>query len=143
MRDKIATCPDDRGSTVVEFALVFCLLVLPATFGVVQYGYHYWSLQTGAAAAREAARQLAVGRAWTTCVLPEAQGKLNGPATSTVTVTTEPADLSTLAIGDTVRVNVSFASLRLGFLPLPDGGLVTESASARVENVPAAPLGCS
>lgn len=142
MRDQ-TPARTEHGSTVVEFALVFSLLVLPVTFGIVQYGYHYWSLQTGAAAAREAARQLAVGRAWSTCVLPEAQGKLNGPAISAVTVTTEPADLSTLEVGDTVRVDVSFSSLRLGFLPLPNSGLVTESANARVENVPAAPLGCS
>lgn len=143
MRDQSSMRRDERGSTVVEFALVFCLLVLPVTFGVVQYGYLYWSLQTGAAAAREAARQLAVGRAWSTCVLPEAEGKLRGPATSAVTVTTVPVDLSTLEVGDTVRVDVRFSSLDVGFLPLPDDGLVTESASTRVENVPAAPLGCS
>ncbi len=37
------------------------LVVFPLLGAILQYGYQYWSLETAAATAREAARALAVG----------------------------------------------------------------------------------
>ena len=46
--------------------------------------------------------------------------------------------------GSLVTVTVSFQSLHIGlpFLPVPDGGRVEESATARIEAVPGVRLAC-
>lgn len=135
---------DERGATAVEFALVFCLVILPMIFGIVQYGYQYWSLSTADAAAREAARQLAVGTDWT-CTRAGAITKISIPAVKTATPTvtrTSTGNLIAPQVGDIVTVRVQFDSLKLGFVPLPGGGRINRTAQARVENVPVAPLTC-
>lgn len=128
---------------MVEFALVVPI-VLMLILGIIQYGYHYWALSTAAASAREAARELIVGVDYAGCVAPEAQSKAAGPAVGSTapTVTTTPADPRTAAAGSTITVKVEFQSLDIGIFPVPDHGVVSHSASARVENVPAAPLPC-
>lgn len=135
----------DDGVNLVEFALVFCLVVVPLLFGVVQYSYMYWSLETAAATAREAARRLAVGEEWV-CVNgapvswdQEVRRQAGLPATGPVTVTPNGSaayNPAAATLGSVVTVTVSFDSLDLGFLPVPDGGRVTESAQARIQNVP-------
>ncbi|MDN4160619.1 TadE/TadG family type IV pilus assembly protein [Nocardioides abyssi] len=141
----------ESGATVVEFALVFGLVVLPLVFGVIQYGYHYWSLETAAATAREAARRLAVGTEYV-CVTDagvrraitwdeEVRRQAGNPAVGAVAVTPNGRgayDPTLQRLGGMVTVTVSFDSLHVGFLPLPGGGRVTESAVARIHNVPKA-----
>lgn len=134
----------ERGATAVEFALVFCFVVLPVTFGILQYGYHYWALSTADAAAREAARSLSVGTDWA-CTRSAAIGKVSGPAVgdrAPDATMSYASGSSTPAIGDIVRVRVEFDSLYVGFLPLPDGGAVDRTAEARVESVPETALPC-
>jgi Flp pilus assembly protein TadG len=128
---------DDRGSAAVEFAIVLPVLLL-VIFGILQYGYHYWALETASATAREAARRLAVGTDWT-CTVSEAQAAASIPATGTVTVTRSS---STPTQGSLVTVTVAFPSLDVGLVPLPDDGRVSETATARVESVPATALSC-
>jgi Flp pilus assembly protein TadG len=133
----------DRGSTLVEFALVVPVLLV-VMLGILQYGYHFWALQTASATAREAARRLAVGTAWT-CTSAEAVDRLAGPAVSAVPTPTYRygSGASTASVGDLVTVTVSFQSLYVGLLPVPGRGWVSESATSRVENVPDSPLNCS
>lgn len=136
---------DERGVNLVEFALVFCLVVLPLLFGIIQYSYLYWSLETAAATAREAARRLAVGEEWL-CVdgAPvtwdaEVRRQAGLPATGPVTVAPAgPAgyDPTAATLGSLVTVTVSFPTLDVGFLPVPGNGVVSETAEARVQNVP-------
>jgi Flp pilus assembly protein TadG len=135
-----------EGAVALEYALVAPVL-FAVMFGILQYGYHYWALETAAAAAREAAREMAVGTDWP-CARAEAAGKAAGPAVggpATVTLAyDDPA--GTASVGSHVAVTVSFRSLDLGLVPVPDGGTVSQTASARVENVPATPLvpaGCT
>lgn len=118
----------ERGGIVVEFALVVPLVVFPLLAAILQYGYHYWALETAAATAREAARQLAVGTD-PACVRAQAQGHAGGPALGAVTVTSTP---SPPADGGLVTVTVTFQSLDLKVLPVADDGVITESAQARV-----------
>lgn len=142
------TCPTgrrprgERGSTLVEFALVVPIL-LAVMIGILQYGYHFWALETASATAREAARRLAVGTEWA-CTKTEATNQLDLPAVSTVPHPTYryTSGSSTPTVGDTVVVTVTLQSLHIGFIPLPGGGLITETASARVEWVPPAAQGC-
>ena len=130
---------DDRGSTLVEFALVMPV-ILWILLGTLQYGYHYWALETAAATARDAARRYAVGTEQA-CTVAEAQAVARGPAVGPVTVSAPP---SAPAVGEVLSVTVSFQSLDLNLpvLPVPDGGVVSETAQARIESVPAAALTC-
>ena len=135
---------DDRGSTVVEFALVMPI-VLTLLMAIVQYGYHYWALETAAATAREAARRLVVGTD-PACTVDLARDHAAAPGVGSTAPTVTYAFDSGLARGqrgDLVTVTVSFQSLDIGLLPLPGGGVVTETASNRVENVPEDPLPCA
>jgi hypothetical protein len=132
----------EQGSTLVEFALVVPLL-LALMIGILQYGYHFWALETASATAREAARRMAVGTEWA-CTKAEAKAQLDRPAVSTVADPTYryTSGSSTPTVGDTVVVTVTLQSLHIGFVPLPGSGLITESARARVEYVPTTSQSC-
>lgn len=125
----------DRGATVVEFAVVV-VLVMSVLLGVLQYGYHFWALETASASAREAARRLAVGAdpRPSGCALTQAASRAAAPAVGPVVAT---ASTVAPAVGDVVTVTVGFQSLslHLPFLPLPGDGWVQESARATVESV--------
>jgi Flp pilus assembly protein TadG len=128
---------DETGSVVVEFALVFPVVLL-VLMAILQYGYHYWALETASATAREAARRLAVGTDWT-CTAGAARTASEGPAVGTVTVTRSPAQP---VQGGLVTVTVTFPSLFIGLVPLPAGGVVTQTATSRVESIPTTALTC-
>lgn len=138
---------DDRGAAALEFGLVFPLVVA-VIFGIIQYGYHFWSLQTAAATARETARLLIVGSDWG-CARAYGEGFASAPAVGATppSVTrryhADDGDPQTgPRIGSMVTVTVTFQSLDIGLFPLPDGGLVAETATARIENVPPQRLAC-
>lgn len=141
----------ERGSTALEFGLVAPLVFL-VIFGIIQYGYVFWALTTASASAREAARRMIVGRDWATCAQPEAVRQAANPAVGDDPVTatyryTDDAGVTLhrpVRVGDLVEVTVSFQSLNLGIplIPVPDGGVVTQTATARVENIPAVTLPC-
>jgi Flp pilus assembly protein TadG len=133
------------GASAVEFALVLPLLLL-LVFGIIQYGFYFWSLQGGSAAVRDAARFASVGKP-TSCAdfRLQVQGNLSSVGARNVAIT---RDFSSDSVqrGDTVTVRVEFDSvdLNLPFVPLPGGGQVVQEALARVENVPDAAIGdCS
>ena len=107
------------------------LVVFPLLAAILQYGYQYWSLETAAATAREAARALAVGTD-PACVTSVAQRNSGGPAMGAVQVTTSPA---VPLDGGLVTVTVTFQSLDLKFLPVSNDGVVTQTAEARVQKV--------
>ncbi|MGN6574399.1 MAG: TadE/TadG family type IV pilus assembly protein [Nocardioides sp.] len=139
----------ETGSASLEFGLVAPVIFL-LIFGIIQYGYLFWALQTSAATAREAARSLIVGTQ-EDCTLARAVDMAAGPAvgggTPSATATYhDPAGavVAEPVEGGLVEVAVSFDTLdmNLPFLPLPDGGHVTQRAEARVENVPPVPLAC-
>ena len=133
----------ERGSTVVEFALVFPMIVL-LVLGIIQYAYQYWALETAAATAREAARRLIVGTD-PTCTVQVASQHADFPNVgSTPPSVTYVVDNSTntLERGALVTVTVRLQSLDIGILPVPDGGRIVQSATNRVENVPAEALDC-
>lgn len=141
----------EDGATVLEFGLVAPVMFL-LVFGLIQYGYLFWSLTTASATAREAARQMIVGHDWDACVLPRAVEHAENPAVGDAPVQasyrlTDDAG-ATLSrgpqIGDLVEVTVSFQALYMGIplIPVPDGGVVSQTATARVENVPDSALPC-
>jgi Flp pilus assembly protein TadG len=149
MASRVMDLRRETGSAALEFGLVAPVIFL-LIFGIIQYGYLFWALQTSAATAREAARSLIVGTQQD-CTLARAVEMAAGPAvgaaTPTATATYHDPAGATVAgpvEGGLVEVAVSFETLdmNLPFLPLPDGGHVTQTAEARVENVPPVPLAC-
>lgn len=139
----------ERGAAALEFALVAPVILL-FVFGIIQYGYLFWSLETASATAREAARQLIVGTD-EQCVRDQAAGQAALPAVGDTppqvdVAYTDPdgAASTTPVVGGLVTVTVRFSSLdlHLPLLPVPDDGTVSEDGSARVENVPPVPLAC-
>jgi Flp pilus assembly protein TadG len=140
----------EGGAVILEFALV-SIVMLAVMFGVLQYGYLYWSLSTASATAREAARSLSVGVDWT-CVQERTIAAARSPSvgdddplvTRAYTTDGGVAEAGPV-VGSLVTVTVSFPTLDLNlpFLPMPDAGVVSQSATARIENVPSAALPCS
>jgi Flp pilus assembly protein TadG len=139
----------DDGATALEFGLVAPIIFL-LIFGIIQYGYLFWSLQTAAATAREATRQLIVGTD-EACALANARHMAEGPAIGSTTPPPTPVYrdgngnvVAAPVEGGTVSVAVSFQTLDMGlpFLPVPDHGNVTQEVTNRVENVPPVPLTC-
>ena len=142
---------EERGATALEFGLVAPVIFL-LLFGMIQYGYFFWSLTTASATAREATRRMVVGTDWSTCAETWAVTHARNAAVGDhdVRVTRAYADADGVPLtrdprpGDLVTVTVSFQSLDLGipFLPLPDGGTVTQSSVNRIQNVPDSALPC-
>lgn len=140
---------EERGAAALEFGLVIPVILM-VIFGIIQYGFVYWSLQTASATAREAARALIVGTT-EACALDRAEQHADNPAVGRAPVAVARySDASGVATagpveGGLVEVEVSLTTLDLNlpFLPLPDGGNVVQTAEARVENVPAVPLPCT
>lgn len=137
----------------VEFALVLPLLLL-IVFGLIQYGFYFWSMQGGSAAAREAARQASVGKpAGCTEFQTYVRERIGtvGDADSAVVTRSYSDDLGAaksaadVEVGDLVTVSVEFTSIDLNFpfLPFIDDGRVSQTAQARVDYVPATPESCA
>lgn len=141
----------EGGASAVEFALVASIL-FTLIFGTIQYGLYFWSLQSGAHAAREAARQAAVGALscpdFKTAVLNNSRGEQTGTVSAKRTFYTDATmatGSSPPAIGHVVKVVVTFDSIDLGlpFVPFIDKGRVSEQAVARVENVTTNSVNCT
>lgn len=134
----------ERGASAVELALVLpgvLLLIL----GILQYGYMYWSLETAAASAREAARRLAVGTSWEECARDEAIAKAASPAIGSSAAADAPsytdaqgAPVSGPEVGGLVSVTIRLQTLDLNIplLPMPNDAMIAETAEARVQYVP-------
>lgn len=130
----------------LEFALImpiFLLLVL----GTIQYGIYFWAAQGGSTAAREAARRAAVGD-FPTCTAFRSDIKsridsLGEEATAVISRNYHkgPGNVdSGVEVGDVVTISVTFRTptIDVPIVPFLKDGVVTESADARVENVPTA-----
>lgn len=137
----------------VEFALVLPLLLL-VVFGLIQYGFYFWSMQGGSAAAREAARQASVGKP-AGCTefrsyVRDRIGAVGDAAGATITRSYSnelgtPKSAADVEVGDLVTISVEFTSIDLNFpmLPFIDDGLVSQTAQARVDYVPTTPESCA
>lgn len=137
---------DDRGAAAVEFVLVAVFLFIPLVFAMIQYSMYFWSTQSAANAARDAARRGAVGQ---TCADMLASVKANTELyqSGTLNVTRRYYAASTTSYipanehatpsnTDNVRIVITYNSvnLNLPFVPFMGNGKVTETSLAKVEN---------
>ena len=145
-----------RGATAVEFALVMPIFLL-LVIGIVQYGLYFFAMQSGTSAVGEVTRRMTVGDCQSTGAVKSLLFSRLGAATtassaSALSVTTSytKADGTTSAsapgeIGGTVTLSATFPTFDMHFplVPVPNGGDVTRTATARIEDVTAMAGGCS
>lgn len=139
----------DRGSAALEFALVlipFCVLL----FGVIQYSGYFFSLQSGASAAREAARRAAVGDCTSLTTNAQSSVQFVQPSTSVGVgrqySNTDGTVMTGPSVGSNVRITLTYSTVNFHFpfVPgLPHGGVITQPAVARVEQVTTGTGACS
>lgn len=123
------------GAVSVEFVLILPILLL-LIFGIIQFAYYFFQVQQGAFAAREAARQAAVGTLDCTQLTAFVVDRVGIPGPVYVTLTPTPA---TPVVGGNIEVLVEFQAADFGFpfIPFPNNAAVSENAETRVENVTA------
>jgi Flp pilus assembly protein TadG len=119
----------ERGAAAVEFALVMPILIL-LVFGIIQYGWYFYVAENASGAASNVTRRLAVGDCWSgTQARDYAQAQAPQVTSATASPSTPPAD-----VGDTFTVTVQANANVIDFLPVPDGGVVTRTVTARLED---------
>ena len=135
---------DQQGAVAVEFALTV-VVFLTLVFGMIQYAIFFFSAQSAADAAREGARRASVGETCSTLLTRSGTAIRFRQTSPALTVTRKYYDPTvtnfatatpgTAATGKTVVVVVSYKTIDLKFPFIPfNGGNVTETAIARVEN---------
>jgi Flp pilus assembly protein TadG len=153
---RLRTRRDEGGASAVEFGLVMIPL-LWLVFGLVQYGWYFYAMQSGSSAVGDAARRIAVGNCTTTSQVQTVIYNHLGAATTassasgvTVTVTYAKADGSANIaapgeIGGAVTVTATFPTLDMHcpLIPVPNGGNVTRTNVARVEDIDSSQGTCS
>jgi Flp pilus assembly protein TadG len=128
----------ESGAAAVEFALVSMVLIT-LLFGLLQYGWYFFSTQAATNAARDTARRLAVGDCTGT---NEARDYARNQADrSQLTLawgpTSTPSSNSygSMDIGDQLQVTVTVDAQILGLLPMPADGVVTRTVKTRLEDM--------
>jgi Flp pilus assembly protein TadG len=125
---------DEGGAAAVEFALImipFFVLV----FGLVEYGWYFYVAQNTSGAASTVSRKLEVGDCWASgAALTFAQNQ----ASQISSVAVSPSGSgSAPAAGTAFTVTVTSNGQLLNFLPVPNGGTITRTVSAQVEDTTA------
>jgi Flp pilus assembly protein TadG len=135
------------------------LVLLPLlylVFGMIQYGWYFYAMQSGSSAVGNAARQVAVGNCQTVAQVQTMLKNNLGPATTAstagdiaTTLTYTKADGSATVSpgqqGGSITVQATFPTFNLHFplVPVPNNGDVTRTAVARVEDISSSQGTCS
>jgi Flp pilus assembly protein TadG len=144
-----------RGAAAVEFALIMPILLV-LVFGIIQYGWYFYAMQAGTSAVSDAARRVAVGNCQNsgdvqTLIYNKLGGATTASSASGVTTTVAytntdgSADTAPGHIGGSVLITATFPTLNIHFplIPVPNGGSVTRSTFARIEDTVATQGTCS
>jgi Flp pilus assembly protein TadG len=122
---------DQSGASAVEFAL----LIIPFTvllFGLIEFGFYFWTAQTTSGAARETARRVVVGDCWDQTAATTYARSQAPRLTGNVTWTPAPSTIPD--VGDRITVTLTSNSGIINFIPgIPD--TVTRSYDARMEEL--------
>lgn len=111
-----------RGTTMVEAAVVFPLLVI-LTLALIEYGWLFINMQNTTNATRHGARMAVTPDETSAEVIAAVQAMMArtrlGDTGYTISIT--PSDVSSAERGDTIRVTVTvpYESLNLTGMPLP------------------------
>jgi Flp pilus assembly protein TadG len=135
---------DEGGATAVEFALVL-VPMLVIVFGLIQYGFYFYSAQTGSNTVNASARQLSVGNCQAAGALQSfVDGRLGAASTGPAVVEpefinvdgTEAASLADATIGGTLTLTIEFSTIDLNFpfVPFLNDAKVSRTVQARIED---------
>jgi Flp pilus assembly protein TadG len=116
----------EDGAAAVEFAMVLPIFIF-LMFGIIQFGFYFWTAETANSAAREAARRVVVGDCWDNTKMTN-YVRSQSPRMSS---TSKSVDPSTLTVGSAITVTVTANSNILNFFPVPS--TVTREYVARME----------
>jgi Flp pilus assembly protein TadG len=121
---------NQKGASAVEFALImipFFVLIM----GLIEYGWYFYVGQNTSGAASTLARKLEVGDCWATGQsLTFAQNQ----SAQVTSVSTNPSATSSPAAGTAFTLTVTANAQLMNFLPVPNGGTITRTVSAQVED---------
>ena len=117
---------EQDGAAAVEFALVLPIFIF-LLFGIIQYGFYFWTAETANSAAREAARRVVVGDCWDNTKM------LNYVRKQAPKATTASRTATNVGIGNTVTVTVTADGNVMSFWPMPNSGVITREYVARME----------
>lgn len=128
----------EDGAAAVEFGLLiipFCALL----FGLIQFGWYFWTAETTNSAAREVARRVVVGDCWTAADRDSFAATHARGIQGSVGVSPAPGALE---VGDKITISITSDTDLIDFIPgLPD--TVTRSYEARMEvDAPSSPDNC-
>jgi len=121
----------EDGAAAVEFALVSIPAII-LVLGATQYGWYFYVAETASGAASTVSRRLAVGDCWTGT---QATTFSQNQAPQITTLTKSPTTISsTTPRGTAIVVTVSASADIVGFMPMPNGGVVTRTVTTRLED---------
>jgi Flp pilus assembly protein TadG len=121
---------DDNGAAAVEFALImipFAVMLL----GLIEYGWYFYVAQNTSGAASTVARKLEVGDCWAS---GQAKTFAKNQSAEITTLTTSPSVTAAPAVGTAFTVTVTANAKIMSFIPVPNGGTITRTVSAQVED---------
>jgi len=128
--------PDQRGAAAVEFALI-CIPFIFLIFGLIQYGWYFYVASSTSGAASNVARRLEVGDCWDAGEADQfARNESPYIVEAPDGVVSDPATLTGAVPGETqISVTVTADANIIGFVPVPNDGMVTRIVKVRLEDV--------
>jgi Flp pilus assembly protein TadG len=120
---------DEGGAAAVEFALILPIF-LTLVFGMIQFGFYFWTAESANSSARETARRIVVGHCWGASDR-DTFAKGHAPR-MTGSVTVSPPPVNDMA-GDPITVTVKADGNIFSLFPLPANGVITREYDAFME----------
>jgi Flp pilus assembly protein TadG len=121
---------DETGTAAVEFALIMIPFAV-MLFGLIEYGWYFYVGQNTSGAASTVTRKLEVGDCWAS---GQALTFAKNQSAEITTLTTSPSPGASPTPGTAFTVTITANANILNFLPVPNGGTITRTVSAQVED---------
>lgn len=99
--------------------------------GLIEYGWYFYVGQNTSGAASTVARKLEVGDCWGS---GQALTFAKNQSAEITGLSTSPSVTSSPARGTAFTVTVTANAKLMSFLPVPNGGVITRTVSAQVED---------
>jgi Flp pilus assembly protein TadG len=129
-RLKMVRAPGQRGAAAVEFALI-SITFFAFVIGLLEYGWYFYVAQNTSGAVGTVTRKLQVGDCWTGT---DAYTFAHGQSGQITALTKSPNQATAPAPGTTISITVTANASLVNFIPVPNGGVVTRTVTAQMED---------